>query len=129
MLLSFSLYSFIMKVILDTDFLVNCMKFKIDIDTELRKILTVKYVICVVDKTIDELEGLDNGYSKMALKWLDMKNVEEVSTAKNKVADDLILELNDEVMVATQDKEFKRRLKEKGVKTIIIRQEKYLRLD
>ena len=47
-----------MKIILDTNFLVSAIRFKIDIFSGLQRICDFKYVICIVDGTIGELEKL-----------------------------------------------------------------------
>jgi rRNA-processing protein FCF1 len=111
-----------MKTILDTDFLVNVIKNKVNIE-EIKN-------PCIIDKTIDELEKVNNLNAKTALKLIELKKFKIIKTKKDKIVDDLILEeATKEDTVATQDKKLKKRLKEKQIKTITVRQKKYLSKD
>ncbi len=110
------------KVILDTNFLLDIAKFRIDFISELDRILDDKYELYILDKTINELKNKKN--SKLALKLI--KNKVDVIKA-DKGVDESLLELND-CVIATQDKELKKGLKKKGLKTIVIRQKRYLEL-
>lgn len=111
------------KIILDTDFLLTSLRFKVDIITEINRICDFNYKIFIIDKTIDELK--DKKFGKLAIEII--KRFEVIETKKDKIADELILELNDnEIIVATQDKEFKKKLKREKIPIITIRQKKYL---
>jgi rRNA-processing protein FCF1 len=108
-----------MKTILDTDFLVNVIKYRIDIE-EIKS-------PCIIDKTIDELEKVNNLNAKAAIKLIKLKKFKIIKTKKDKIVDDLILEkATKEDIVATQDKKLKKRLKEKQIKVITVRQKKYI---
>jgi rRNA-processing protein FCF1 len=110
------------KVILDTDFIINCLKNKIDILEELRNLLDINYKVYIIDKTIDELKNkpLEN----LAKKFV--KKVSIIQTKKDKSVDDLVLEQKDAI-VATQDKGLKEKLKKAKIPIITIRQKKYLK--
>lgn len=125
------------KVILDTDFLIHCAKFKIDYTAELTRIIDFNFKPVIIDKTIDELDGVierskgkEKDAAKLAKTVLKHKNIEQVKTAKNRIVDVLILNLvnKDDYVVATMDAELKRELKKKGVPVVVIRQKKYLQL-
>ena len=108
-----------MKTILDTDFLINVIKNKVNIE-EIRN-------PAIIDKTIDELKKVDNPNSKLATKLIKLKKFKVIKTKEDKIVDDLILEkASKEDIVATQDKKLKQRLKDKQIKVITIRQKKYL---
>jgi rRNA-processing protein FCF1 len=108
-----------MKTILDTDFLINVIKNKVNIE-EIRN-------PAIIDKTIDELKKVDNPNSKLATKLIKLKKFKVIKTKKDKIVDDLILEkASKEDIVATQDKKLKKLLKDKQIKVITIRQKKYL---
>lgn len=113
-------------IILDTDFLVNAIKNKVDVTRQIK----AEYIteeIAVVDKTLDELKKINNSDSKTALRLIEVKKFKIIKTDRKKIADDLILDIvgtND--MVATQDKYFKRRLKYKGVKVLTIKHKDYV---
>ncbi len=109
-----------MKTILDTDFLVNVIKYRINIE-EIKN-------PSIIDKTIDELKKINNLNSKTAIKLIKLKKFKIIKTKKDKIVDDLILEkVSKEDIVATQDKKLKRLLKEKQIKVITIRQKKYIK--
>ncbi len=122
------------KVILDTNFVLNCVKFKIDLFPELRRILNVNYRVYVIDKTLEELSKIaglgkikDKEAARLA-KLLIEKKVNVIKTNGKKHVDALILEASDksDTFVATQDKKFKDKLNKKWIPVIIIRQKKYL---
>jgi len=125
------------KIILDTDFLIHCAKFKIDYTAELTRILDFKFEPVIMDKTIDELDGViersrgkEKDAAKLAKTVLKHKNIEQIKTKKDRIVDVLILNIvnKDEYIVATMDAELKRELKEKGVPVVVIRQKKYLQM-
>lgn len=109
---------------------------KVDIFSEIRRICDFPYELCVIDKTIDELEkiaaeqgGKTKAAVKLALTLIREKGIFVIKTEKNKNADDIITEIaqGDDV-VATQDKELRHRLREKRVRLIVLRQKQYLQL-
>lgn len=123
-------------VILDTDFLVHCASFKIDYIEELKRILDFNYKVFIIDKTVDELDsiienqkGKAKADAKLAKATLKAMNIPEIKTKKDRIVDELILQnLTKEIIVATMDADLKRRLKQRSVPIIVIRQKKYLKL-
>ncbi len=109
------------QVILDTDFILSCLTWKVDIKSELRRILDCNFEICILDKTIDELKNKKG--EALALELI--KNFTVLTTARDKPVDDLIGNFP-EAIVATQDKELKEKLKKRKIPVITIRQKKYL---
>lgn len=113
------------KVILDTDFLIDCINFKVNFFEEIERILDANYSICVLDKTLDEIKN--KAKLKLITELLRANNAEIIKTEGNEKVDDLIIKLVDkDYIVATQDQGLKRRLKNKGVLVITIRQRRYL---
>ncbi len=122
------------KVILDTSFLVKCAEYGIDLFTEIRRVVDFKYSLHYIDRTVDELEKLIEGgtrlkqHAKLARKFLT--RAKAIRTKKDSIVDDLIVEYAEshkDMVVATHDSGLKRRLKELGISLIIIRQKKYLK--
>ncbi len=120
-----------MKVILDTNFLIIPYTMGIDIFSELERICGV-CDLYIVDKTMDELtniintqKGKDRDAAKIALSLIENKGIISLKTEKNKIVDDLIVDIaeNGEFIVATNDKELRNRLK---CKTIILKSKKFL---
>lgn len=120
------------KVVLDTNFLVDCAKFKIDYMTELRRILDGRFTVRVIDKTINELKkimtsGKSKASAKLALAILRHNDIKTVKTKKKLIVDELILDLADETwIVGTQDADLKRKLRQIKVPRLVVRQKRYL---
>jgi len=124
-------------IILDTNFLLIPFQFKVDIFSEIERIMTEPYKLCIVDSTIDELNkltktqsGKDKRAALMALKMIKKKAIKHLKTEKNLNTDKLIVELakSPDFMVATQDQALKRILKANNIKIIILRQKKFLKV-
>lgn len=123
-------------IILDTNFLVDCLAWKVDFFSELRRICDFPFRLAVVDKTLDELgmiikEGRETEKigARLAKQLIAQKRIEVIPTAKDAHTDALILSIaGKDTIVATQDQAFKRQLKERGIPVIIIRQRKRLEL-
>ncbi len=118
------------RIILDTNFILAIGQFHIDIFSELQRICNFPYEIFVLDKTLVELEKLINSDSKQRDRFaaklaLDLiKDRVSILKTPNGYVDDLLVKLSDKsTIIATQDKELKKRLKG-GL--ITIKQKKYL---
>ncbi len=115
-----------MRIILDTNFIVDCAKYRIDLFSEIDRICLFPYKIIILEKSIEELKKISNRDSKLALQL-----IKKISLLKHdgKDVDSIILEIADkDTIVATHDQVLKRRLKERNIPLIIIRQKKYLAL-
>ncbi len=123
-------------VILDTNFLVDCLAWKVDFFSELGRILPFTYRLVVLDKTLDEIdtiitEGRQDARigARLAKQLIMKKRIGIVPTHKKGYTDTLILKTAArDAIVATQDQNLKRRLKAKGIPVVVIRQRKYLEL-
>ncbi len=125
------------KVILDTNFLLIPAQFGFDIFTELQRICDFNYELFIFDKSLDELErsaekqkGAQKHLVKTAISLTEtMKNNNKLNIipAKTAYIDREILEAADkDTVVATQDKELRKKLRQRGIRTIIMKQGKYL---
>lgn len=121
------------KLILDTSFLVSCAEFKVDLFSEINRICSFSYDLFVIDKSLDELNVIEKKSGKhktyvSIVKLFIKKGIKLIPTKSQKSVDDLIINVADKetCIVATQDAELKRRLKQKQVPVITIRQKKYL---
>ena len=121
------------KIILDTNFLLIPLQFRVDIFTEFERICGFRYGLYAYAKTIDELKnimqtasGKDRKAAEFGLKLIKLKNITIIKSGQKDV-DSLILEnLDEDTIVATQDINIKKKLLEKGASVIIIWQKKYL---
>ena len=123
------------NIILDTNFLMIPLQFKVDIFSEIERICNFNYSLLVLEASVRELENIaDTGKSKdkkiavAALKLLKSKGI-GIIKSEEKYADDVILRSADkDTIVATQDMALKRKLAQKRASIIILRQKKYLQL-
>lgn len=117
------------QIILDTNFLLHSIQFKIDLNKELNRILPFQFEIFILDKTIEELNFLEKKnpktrlLAKIALQII--KNYKVIKSPKQKVDESLIALANKDTIIATQDKEIKKQIKSP---IIIIRQKTHLEL-
>ena len=121
------------KIFLDTNFVLDTVLWKIDLFGELRRVCDFAYEIILLSNVRDEIKkiqglgGKRKEVATVALLILDKNNVKSMK-AKGHV-DDLLVQLTElGDIVATQDKDLKRRLKEKQIGSIIIREKGYLEL-
>ena len=123
------------KILLDTNFLMICFQFRVDIFTELDRVCNFNFKLFVLDKTIEEIEkiveeqkGKNKEAAKIALKLIAIKKINIIKTKSNIKTDDVIRDVaaKDNYIVATQDKDLKRRLINQGASVIVLRQKKVL---
>ena len=135
-----------LKIIFDTNFLLIPGSLKVDIFSEIDRIIDEPYKLYIVDKTFDELNNIiENQKSKykeaakIALQLIKQKDIKIIDVKQKSlymtidsgehIVDDIILQIsNKNTIIATQDKELKKRLSEKSIKTIILRNKKHLEL-
>ena len=112
-----------MRIILDTNFLIDCAKLKIDYGEQLKH-----HELFVLDAVIDELEKLIKQkkakHANLALQILRHNGVKIIKTEKKQDVDSLLAGLKS-YAIATADKELKKRLKNR--KIFVIRQKKYIK--
>lgn len=123
------------KIVIDTNFLLIPIQFKVDIFSEFRRICDFNYKLYVFEQTINELmhitekqSGKDKKAAKFALKLIKLKDIAIIKSGQKSV-DLLILQnLDKNTTVATQDFKLKKELLKKNCSLIILRQKKYLQL-
>ncbi|MGM5488283.1 MAG: PIN domain-containing protein [Nanobdellota archaeon] len=120
-------------VILDTNFLFVPGYFGVDIIDEIQQLLGTCQ-LCIVDKTLQELDqvatsGKTKRAAQLARKIIENNNINIVETNDCRHVDAVILDMvTRDHVVATQDRAFKAKLKEKGIPVIILRQKRYLQV-
>ena len=68
------------EIFLDTNFIISSLKNKIDIDTEISRILDSRYVLRIVEKTIFELEKINNEYSGIAIDLIKKEGIKQIES-------------------------------------------------
>ena len=122
-------------ILLDTNILMLIGR-GIDIFTQIEELLDTKPEYYVIEPVVKELEKIiahggvrERKAAKLALELVKKKcRVIEISLSPHKSVDDLLLEiaLREGFIVATNDRELRRRLREAGIPEIYFREEKQL---
>lgn len=123
------------RIVLDTNFLLIPLQFKVDIFSEIDRICHFNYELSIFEKSIEELKNIINQQSgknkkaaQFALNLIKLKKIHTIKS-KQKDVDSLILEnLDKDTIIATQDIKLKKELLERDAPVIILRQKKYLQL-
>ncbi|MEK6876733.1 MAG: PIN domain-containing protein, partial [Nanoarchaeota archaeon] len=89
------------KILLDTNFLLIPYQFRVDIFTQIDRIMHLQYKIFVLDKSVEELKKIVEGQkgknrdaAKVALKLIAIKNIGIIKAESDKKTDDAIVELS-----------------------------------
>ena len=123
------------EVVIDTNFFMVPFQFKVDIITELEKILP-SYKLTTPSFVINELKGLKNNNkgktrlnANLALKLANSSKIEikDISLLENETVDDALLRVSE--VLATNDIELKRRAKDKGITVAYLRQKRYIAVE
>jgi len=116
-----------MKIIFDTNMLIYCVKYKIDIAKQLRG-----NEFFLLDSVLAELKKISTGKGKKAelakIVLQLIKNFKKIKHEAKTAAsvDSLLFELGKKgYVIATQDTELQKRLKAAGARYIYLRQKKY----
>ena len=121
------------KILLDTNFLLIPAEFKVDIFSELERLMDRKYRIYILDKTVEELKGIQQTQkgrnreaAKLALQLIETKQLNTIAANQESV-DDSIVELADkDWIIGTQDTLLRRRLRQKHIQLLNLRNKKHL---
>ncbi len=126
-------------VIPDTNFLLVPGQFGVDVFSELKRVLDVRFKIAVPDVVLQELDvierksrGKDLLAIRMAKKLVERFETVEVGQFGAKPIDDQILDFaskNERVIVCTNDKDLKKRLRERGIPVVYLRSKKILEIE
>lgn len=125
------------RIILDTNFLLIPSEFKVDIFSELNRIVNDNYELFVFQSTLQELDKIIRDEktrykkaAKLALLLIKQQNLKTLPNSPNLTADDAIVKNSLESdIICTQDMELKKRLKQKKIKIITLKRKKYLDFD
>lgn len=125
-------------VLLDTNFLMVSLRFGVDVEAELERIIEASFKLATTTAIVDELKRL-----KTQVKFGEEKEIDFALALANKIAIlDEKLESGEEVddqlirlasrggyVVATTDTELRRRLREGSIPVVYLRQRRYLAFD
>jgi rRNA-processing protein FCF1 len=125
------------KILFDTNFLMIPLRFGVDVFEESERALNQLPEYYVTRSVLREIEVLKQGASPSFAKELGFAEkiaercrVLEVDAEGEETVDESILRIAVEkrLIVGTSDADLKRRLREAGVKVLVLRQKRYLEL-
>lgn len=109
------------KILLDTNFLVAPFQHSFDIFDEIDRLYPL-HKLYTLDDAVEEAKSIEGGkYGPLAEKLIERKDIEVLETHGEGEVDDLIVDVSDEFAVATNDKELKERLLDRGREVVIVR--------
>ena len=126
------------KVILDSNFLFIPSKFQIDIFEGLMNLLNQRFELILLSSTYNELlimaeKGSPSMRKKaaLALKLAEKCSIVTVKKGMEETHDDVILRIASKwkCLVATNDRELRKRLRDKGIPVIFMRGKSRLELE
>ncbi len=127
-----ALHSNVEKVAFDTNMLLGIAQFKVDIFAETKRILGAFQ--CIIPEQVDyelEMLGKKPGHRAEVAVARELMAKNGCKTVKMKAlnADDALKKLSEEkTIIATNDKELKKRVKELNGQVLFLRQKKFLEL-
>lgn len=128
------------KILLDTNFLVAPFQMSVSIFEQLEE-LYPEAEIYTLEDVIQEAKSIESGrYGDLVEKLVEIQDVEVMETEDEETSssrtvegegevDDLLVELCDEFLVATNDKELKDRIKDCGRPVMIVRGKDHLEVE
>ena len=126
------------KIIFDSNFLLIQPQFRININEELEKILNRKIKGIIISPIYEELQRLskrkkikERKNALMTLQFIKNFDIIKVERLQNETVDDLIIRLAKKwnCPVATNDKELRRKLRNRSIAVIYLRQKSRLEVE
>lgn len=121
-------------IIFDTNFLFITFEFKIDIIGEIKRIIGGEFNLFIYEGTLSELENIEKKKDKnkkflpLIVTMLKRYNFKIIKSDKTYIDDQILNNVNDLVIVATNDKELRARCWKKCQKIMYMRQKSYLEI-
>ncbi len=118
-----------MKILLDTNFLMDMIRFRVDLDV--LDEMVGKYELATFSSVKDELRSLSKRTTitgrnaELGLKFIEVNGVQVINSSRR--PDNAILEMaGKDVIVATNDIALRRKLKSLGMQNIYLKSKKHL---
>ncbi len=113
-------------ILLDTNFLTAPFQMNISIFEEIDQ----KYPgnkVFTLDRAVEEAKSIEDGkYGGLIEKLIESEGVQVLKTEGNGFVDDLLVDLSDEFLIATNDRELKNRILDKGRPVMYIRSKSHI---
>jgi len=118
-----------LKILLDTNFLLDVLRYKLDFS--IFQELEENVELFISSETLREIKSMANRKTKegrlaiVALKLIESQKIKIVQSLKKEVDEDLLeLSKKEGFIVATNDKDLKEKLKKENVRIICLRNKK-----
>jgi rRNA-processing protein FCF1 len=117
-----------MKIVLDTNFLIDCVRFKLDIRKELAgsELYTVESVMPELAR-LARSKSKESPLAKISMEFV--KGIEKLQSLKQETDDSMIEYSRLGYVIATHDGVLKGKIRAAGGKVIYIRQRRYVSLE
>jgi len=121
-------------IIFDTNFLFVTFEFKIDILYEIERLIGNKHTFYIYEGTISELLNIEKKGAKnkkflpLIVTMLQKYGFKIIKSKQKYIDDQLIENLNQKVLIATNDKELRHKIWDASHKVIYMRQTSYLEI-
>ncbi len=117
------------KILLDTNFLLTLVRYKIFGFEEIKQKVPCEFY--TLSRILYELKGLGKGDKKVKkevsiVEQILKNNAVKVIDSSKENVDEELIELSKDYVIATNDKELRRKVKEAGGKTIFVRSLTYV---
>jgi hypothetical protein len=128
----------VLTVVLDTNFLLIPIRFGVDVRAELGRVVEASFVLTVTPAVLEELRRLEDKVKaseakdiRFALDFASQMKVIDDILAEGEEVDDQLLRLAVErgYIVATTDGGLRRRLRDKGLPVVFLRQTRHLAIE
>lgn len=127
----------VVNLIVDTNFIVSSIKFGINIDRELSRVVDVGYRVVVPSQVVDELTTISESHGGADAKAAKvgkevLKGLAKTVETRGVNADEAILNLvntHPNSVVCTNDKNLRKKLRGKGVPVVYIRNKSVYRVN
>lgn len=109
------------KILLDTNFLVAPFQFSFSLFDEIERLYPMSKIY-TLDDAVQEAKSIESGkYGDLVEKLIDTQDIEVMETSGEGEVDDLIVDVSEEFVVGTNDRELRDRLLDRGREILIIR--------
>ena len=125
-------------VLLDTNFLMLPLRFGVDIQSEVGRVIEASFTLATTCTVLDELKRLKTRVKPAEVKVIDfalasaekIEKIDDILGPQEDVDDQLLrLAERDGCVVATTDTELRKRLRNRGLPVIFLRQSRFLAID
>jgi len=121
-------------IIFDTNFLFVTFEFKIDVVYEIERLVGATHSFYIYEGTIDELLVLEKRGDKnkkflpLITRMLKIYNFKVIKSNESYIDKQVLSNLNDKVIIATNDKMLRQQIWDGAYRVIYMRQKKYFEL-